>query len=235
MKSFEDRLAAVGLTVRRRRGHAFLLEVDDAHLAAALAALRGRLLCSAETPCGDCRACRPGPHPDWVEVAPANGRAIGRDAVRGWPEQSLVPPVMGDTRVFVVRDAHRLTPDAGNLLLKLLEEPPPRVVVLLTTDGLHTILPTLKSRCRWLALRGGTEEERPRNFAWDEVWTGTDWTDRLLPAAVAIRAEISQGEAHEDPLRLIRRWDAVVEAALALERNANREVVRQNLAAAFDQ
>jgi hypothetical protein len=232
MKSSEPRLDELGALLRRRPGQAYLLEVDEAHVDAALRAVRAALLCRHDPPCGQCRECSGEPHPDWQEVGPSGSRAIGRDAVKAWPDQALVPPTAAPVRAFVVRGAHRLTPDAGNLLLKLVEEPPRHVVIVLTSDGLHPVLPTLRSRCRWIPMR---TEQRATNARPEEAepWEDADWADRLPEAAEGLRREILAGADGQRLAQCVGRWDALVTAALALEQNANREIVRRRLASAY--
>ena len=51
-------------------------------------------------------------------------------------------------RVVIISDAHALNPEAGNSLLKVLEEPPDRTILVLTAYHLHDLLPTIASRCQ---------------------------------------------------------------------------------------
>ncbi len=57
-------------------------------------------------------------------------------------------PSEGARSVWIVDQAHRLPAEAGNALLKTLEEPPPHAVLLLITTSYHALLPTLRSRAR---------------------------------------------------------------------------------------
>lgn len=57
-------------------------------------------------------------------------------------------PAEGPLSFLIVDQAQRLPAEAGNALLKTLEEPPPHAVVILLTSSLHTLLPTLRSRCQ---------------------------------------------------------------------------------------
>jgi DNA polymerase-3 subunit delta' len=55
---------------------------------------------------------------------------------------------MGVRKVCVIVEVERLSPVAGNQLLKLIEEPPPGLVFVLTTSDLDAVLPTIVSRCQ---------------------------------------------------------------------------------------
>jgi DNA polymerase-3 subunit delta' len=61
-------------------------------------------------------------------------------------------PAEGGWRVVVVDGAEDLNPNAANAILKLLEEPPARAILLLTTAAPGRLLPTIRSRCRTLAM-----------------------------------------------------------------------------------
>ncbi|MEM6941308.1 MAG: DNA polymerase III subunit delta' [Pseudomonadota bacterium] len=65
----------------------------------------------------------------------------------------------GGPRVVIIDDADQMNPSAANALLKMLEEPPARAVLLLISHRPSGLLPTLKSRCRTLRLRGLSADE----------------------------------------------------------------------------
>ena len=119
----------------------------------ALAACR-RLLCEggADEPCEACAACRRaarGVHPDLMVLAP-EGTAIKIEAVRELVRQVAGKPFEAAARAFVVDDAHLMTEQAANALLKSLEEPPPTSHVFLVSASPQGLLPTIRSRCQWL-------------------------------------------------------------------------------------
>lgn len=75
------------------------------------------------------------------------------ERVRELQEAFALKPVESSRRVGILVDAERLTGEAGNALLKLLEEPPPGSHLILTARDRGAILETLVSRCRWIPLR----------------------------------------------------------------------------------
>ena len=111
--------------------------------------------------CGECRACRGftvNSWPDFHEVGLLSdrreiliGQMVGEGDKRGREglcyELSMVPQA-SDRRVVVIDDAHRMTSEAANALLKTLEEPPAQALMLLITDSPETLLPTIRSRCQ---------------------------------------------------------------------------------------
>ncbi len=101
-------------------------------------------------PCGQCRSCRKilaGGHPDIHELKPS-GQFIRIDQVRDFCAALSMKPYEAETRAAVINDAHALNPEAGNALLKVLEEPPGRTVIILTALQASDLLPTIVSRCQ---------------------------------------------------------------------------------------
>ena len=90
-------------------------------------------------------------HPDlFVVTRGEDQRLVGIDRVRALKQEFSLTPAQSDRRVAVVVDAERLTDEAGNALLKLLEEPPPRSHIILTARDRDAVMETLVSRCRSL-------------------------------------------------------------------------------------
>ncbi len=115
-----------------------------------------------DPPCGACSACERiarGVHAD-VRTIQVDEQAtegawtlISIDAVRDVITSAHLKPYEGRTRVYIVQGADRLSTDAANALLKVLEEPPPDVLLILLTDNVDGVLPTIRSRCQMIELR----------------------------------------------------------------------------------
>jgi DNA polymerase-3 subunit gamma/tau len=100
-------------------------------------------------PCNTCLNCREiteGRSLDVIEIDAASNRGI--DEIRNLREKVAYSPGSGTYKVYVLDEAHMLTNDAWNALLKTLEEPPPHVIFVLATTEAHRILPTVLSRCQ---------------------------------------------------------------------------------------
>ena len=115
-----------------------------------------------EPPCGECTAClriARGHHADvqLLDLQPEGDEEartlIGIDAVRALHHTAHLPPYEGRSHVFIFQEADRLSQEAANALLKLLEEPPPAVLLLLLTSNPDALPPTVVSRCLRLDLR----------------------------------------------------------------------------------
>lgn len=107
--------------------------------------------------CGECHGCHTAlgrTHADVRFVVP-EGLSIGVGEMRALVLRAASAPSGGRWQVVVIEDADRLTEQAGNALLKAIEEPPPRTVFLLCTPSTHPddISVTIRSRCRVVPLR----------------------------------------------------------------------------------
>ena len=154
--------------------HAYLLSgpphVGKMTLAMDIARVANCLAPSANTevsgvePCGECNQCTriaDGLHAD-VRVLgletqeDGDGRsrvAISIDQVREIHREASLKPYEGMYRVFIFDGAERLSEEAANSLLKILEEPPEQVVLILLSSDPGELLPTVVSRCQKLELR----------------------------------------------------------------------------------
>jgi len=100
-------------------------------------------------PCNTCPMCQAiteGRALDMIEIDAASNRGI--DDIRGLRERVNYAPNQARYKVYIVDEAHMLTKEASNALLKTLEEPPSHVIFILATTEAHKIIPTILSRCQ---------------------------------------------------------------------------------------
>jgi DNA polymerase-3 subunit gamma/tau len=93
-----------------------------------------------------CLAVNEGRLMDLIEIDAASNRGI--DEIRDIREKVRFRPNEGRFKVYVLDEAHMLTEQAFNALLKTLEEPPPHIVFVLVTTEPHKIPATIASRCQ---------------------------------------------------------------------------------------
>ena len=108
---------------------------------------------SGQWPCGACVECMRivhGNHPDVFTIRPE--RSIGVEAIRSLIGDIQLRAFGAGYKAVVIEQADRMTHQAQNCLLRTLEDPPPGTVFLLTADSADAILPTLRSRCRLVAV-----------------------------------------------------------------------------------
>ena len=120
---------------------------------------------SLRTGCGECEDCRAlvaHTHPDWhlitrqlirdhpdPVIRKRKGLDIGVDVFRHFMIEKIgYKPVRGRAKIFVIKEADRMTIQAQNALLKTLEEPPGNTLIVLLVSYTDRLLPTTLSRCQ---------------------------------------------------------------------------------------
>ena len=89
---------------------------------------------------------------DWDDKKKRLKKQIAAETVRGIPPFLHLTAAEGGWRVVIVDGAEDVNPQSANALLKVLEEPPSRAVLILVCSAPGRLLPTIRSRCRHLAL-----------------------------------------------------------------------------------
>ena len=176
-------------------------------------AFAGGLLC-AQGGCGSCQSChlvQINSHPD-LEVISTEGLSLKIDEVREIISRASWEPSSSRYRVVVIEDAERLTESAANALLKAIEEPGVRTIWLLCAPTVEDVLPTIRSRCRQIALVTPTTEAVAQLLIREE---------KVDPTQAHLLARASQGHIGRarflvrDPQSRARR-DEVISFALEL-------------------
>ncbi len=116
-----------------------------------VAAMENCLTSPGLNPCGKCKPCLAiyeGTHTDVNEIdAASNAGKV--EQIRKLKESALYNPVSGvKTKYFIVDECHRMSPEAEDALLKILEEPPTRVRFILCTTDISKLRPAIQSRCQ---------------------------------------------------------------------------------------
>ncbi|NEK60549.1 DNA polymerase III subunit delta' [Geodermatophilus sabuli] len=165
---------------------------------------------------GTCHACRTvlaGTHAD-VHVVVPDGLSIGALEARELVRVAGRAPSQGRWQVILVEDADRMTEQAANAVLKMIEEPPARTVVMLCAPSLHPddVPVTIRSRCRVVGLR------TPPVDAVADVLVRRDGVDPALAAwsAAASGGHVGRARrlAQDEDARLTRK--AVLDVPLSL-------------------
>ncbi len=107
-------------------------------------------------PCGECKSCLQaagGNHPDIIRIRREKA-AIGVDDIRDQLNNTIaIKPYNSRYKIYIIDEAEKMTEAAQNALLKTIEEPPEYAVILLLTDNMNMLMPTILSRCVTLHLR----------------------------------------------------------------------------------
>lgn len=116
-------------------------------------------------PCNECDQCisiTKGNSLDVVEIDAASNRGV--DDMRSLRETVKLSPIGAKFKVYIIDEAHMLTTEASNALLKTLEEPPSHAVFILATTESHKLLDTIRSRCTSINFTKGTSKEVVRSL-----------------------------------------------------------------------
>ncbi len=106
--------------------------------------------------CGSCHSCQlmlAGSHPDHLYIhAEEAGKTIKIEQIRALKEKQSLTPSIASWKTVIIESADAMTHSAANSLLKLLEEPPGNTILMLTTNAVHYLPVTIRSRCQQMHL-----------------------------------------------------------------------------------
>ena len=146
------------------------------------------------TPCGVCASCieiAAGNAPDVIEIDAASNRGINE--MRELRDNIRYRPARDRYKVFIIDEAHQITSEAFNALLKTLEEPPEWVVFVLCTTESHKIPATISSRCQHFSFRSVSFDEIIGRMAWICQQEGI----QADPEALAVLAQAGEGSVRD--------------------------------------
>ncbi|HXY24945.1 MAG TPA: DNA polymerase III subunit gamma/tau [Candidatus Acidoferrum sp.] len=152
-------------------------------------------------PCGECDSCKEiaaGTSLDVIEIDAASNRGI--DQIRELREMVRYAPAASRHKVVILDEAHMLTGEASNALLKTLEEPPDRVIFVMATTQPEDLVDTIRSRSQhfhFRALTFGEITKRLREIAQKEEL-------KIEPGAMAVIARMAEGSLR-DALSLLEQ------------------------------
>src|SRR5829696_2675877 len=136
------RQGAPRLSLRRLAGDG--QDLDAKILAACLNCERGPTI-EPDGTCESCRAIAEARSLDVIEMDAASNNSV--DDIRDLRDRVGYAPVSGRSKVYILDEAHMLSPQAWNAFLKTLEEPPPDTIFVLATTEAQKVLPTVVDRC----------------------------------------------------------------------------------------
>jgi DNA polymerase III subunit gamma/tau len=141
--------------------------------------------------CASCIEISEGRSLDVIEIDAASNRGI--DQIRELREMVRYAPANSRYKVVILDEAHQLTDEASNALLKTLEEPPERVVFILATTRAEDLVETIKSRAQLFQFRALSFKEIAEEI---ERITGEE-NIKIEPGAVAVLARAAEGSVRD--------------------------------------
>lgn len=187
--------------------------------------------------CAECQRVLSGNHPDIV-IAEPEGRQIKVDRIRYLKSEFTKSAMEGSKKLFIIKDAEKMTTSAANSLLKFIEEPGPGTYILMLTTNKSAVLPTIQSRTQVLELAPlnktdllnvltsqgiSVNQSRVAIGLTDSVteikkWCTDDWFNNALQGVVQWYRHVSGGHML-----------AFVDVATTLVKLANRDRDRQQV------
>jgi DNA polymerase III subunit gamma/tau len=152
-------------------------------------------------PCGVCDSCTEiaaGTSLDVIEIDAASNRGI--DQIRELREMVRYAPAASRSKVVILDEAHMLTGEASNALLKTLEEPPDRVIFVLATTEPENLVDTIRSRSQHFHFRALTFAEITGRL--EEIAAKENL--KIEPGALAVIARMAEGSLR-DALSLLEQ------------------------------
>jgi len=152
-------------------------------------------------PCGVCDSCKEiaaGTSLDVIEIDAASNRGI--DQIRELREMVRYAPAASRAKVVILDEAHMLTGEASNALLKTLEEPPDRVVFVMATTEPENLEDTIRSRSQHFHFRALTFAEITKRL--EEIAQKENL--QIEPGAMAVIARMAEGSLR-DALSLLEQ------------------------------
>ncbi|WP_026459870.1 DNA polymerase III subunit delta' [Schaalia suimastitidis] len=199
-----------GMASARSMTHSWLLTgPPGSGRSIAALAFAAALQCTGDViGCGQCAGCRTAmlrSHAD-IRLVSTEATQIRVAEVRDLIGRAQLAPTQGRWRVIIIEDADRMSEHTANVLLKAIEEPPERTVWILCAPSSEDMLPTIRSRCRHVALR------IPAAQAVADLLVARDGVDPEVALASARAAQSHIGLARalaRDPKARQRRRDII--------------------------
>lgn len=102
--------------------------------------------------CHQCAVIESGNFPE-IEIIAPDGMWIKKDQLLKLQEEFSKKAIIGNKKIYVIKEADKLNKQAANSILKFLEEPEEGIIAILITDNIYQVLETIRSRCQIISLK----------------------------------------------------------------------------------
>jgi DNA polymerase-3 subunit gamma/tau len=168
--------------------------------------------------CPICKSALDGRALDLVEIDAASNRGI--DDMRDLRDKVAYRPNEGRYRVYIIDEAHELTPQAWDAFLKTLEEPPEHAVFVLATTEAHKVPPTIVSRCQRFDFR-----RIPFGACREQLARVAEAEGMQVEPAVLERLALTARGGLRDALSLLDQLGAFAAAGIRIDMDVARSVL----------
>lgn len=195
-----------------RLAHAYLFEGDQGTGKAELALWFAKHLFCIDPqdgmPCEKCNNClriTSKDHPDVVEIEP-DGQSIKVDQIRALQSELTKSGFESAKKVVIIHQAEKMNLNSANSLLKFLEEPPANFMIILETQSLGKILPTIRSRCQIIHFQALSTEHLQSRLEAEQIPAKTAKLLANLTNSYAKAVEISKDEWFNESRDVVIQW-----------------------------
>lgn len=192
--------------------------------------------CSSQG-CGRCRSCvkiAGALHPDVWQVE-AEGNFITLDQIREVKKDAVIKAFEAPYKAYIIDEIERMTREAANALLKVLEEPPSGVIFILVASNLDGVIETISSRCRHILFKRLKREImveamiKEKKVDQNKANLAARLSQGALGRALEILGDDYELTRRENIISLIKNMDSLDELALADWVEELMESVKQQL------
>ena len=112
--------------------------------------------------CNICRMIDSGNYPE-IEIISPDGMWIKKEQLRKLQNEFNKKAIIGNKKIYIIKEAEKLNKQSANSILKFLEEPEEGIIAILVTDNIYGILETIRSRCQLIELKDNKKELSVKN------------------------------------------------------------------------
>lgn len=206
---------------KNKTSHAYLLEFNGYQRGFDFAlAVAKYLLCPNKYTnnelCGTCTQCSSIDSDNFIElkIIEPDGQWIKKEQLEELQKEFSKKALIGNKKVYIIRGVEKLNTSSANSILKFLEEPSEGIIAILTTENIHQVLSTIKSRCQVLSL------VRTKNYSEKK-----DTKEILSNITFNTKEEIENFNNSEEYSNKII---TLIEYLSYLERNKNKAIIYKN-------
>lgn len=102
--------------------------------------------------CNICSMIDSGNYPE-MEIISPDGMWIKKEQLKKLQQEFNKKAIIGDKKIYIIKNAEKLNKQSANSILKFLEEPEEGIIAILVTDNIYEILETIRSRCQLIQLK----------------------------------------------------------------------------------
>ncbi len=178
------------------------------------------IVCEHHTGCGVCAACKQFYSTSDIQILEGD-RSISVNQIRELTTEIYLKPFHFHKKIYLIKDAEKMTTGAQNALLKVFEEPPQYAVILLVTNSLTGLLPTILSRGVKIRCPELTPKELKEYFYKHQLPTPTEEILTLSKGSVTEALALADSEDYKTMRQTVLR-----DGGLLLKNRTAKDVVR---------